>query len=197
MASFNEISGIPSTGNEWLMRGILRGEWGFERLRRLRLHRRHGDDRPRLREGFARGRQARFLAGRRHEHDQRLLPQAPARAGRGRRSAAGASRRVGAESPRDQGARSACSTIPSAASISSAKRRARGPSRRSICRARPGASRSSCSRTKAICCRLPKSGKKIAIIGPFASGKHDLNGPGWSMAATTMPSISPRASRPR
>ena len=29
MASFNEISGIPSTGNRWLMTDLLRGEWGF------------------------------------------------------------------------------------------------------------------------------------------------------------------------
>ena len=27
MASFNEISGIPATGNRWLMRVVLRGEW--------------------------------------------------------------------------------------------------------------------------------------------------------------------------
>ena len=30
MASFNEISGIPSTGNRWLMTDLLRGEWRFE-----------------------------------------------------------------------------------------------------------------------------------------------------------------------
>ena len=30
MASFNEISGIPSTGNKWLMTDLLRGEWGFK-----------------------------------------------------------------------------------------------------------------------------------------------------------------------
>ena len=30
MASFNEISGIPSTGNHWLMTDLLRGEWGFQ-----------------------------------------------------------------------------------------------------------------------------------------------------------------------
>jgi beta-glucosidase len=29
MASFNEISGVPSTGNHWLMTDLLRGEWGF------------------------------------------------------------------------------------------------------------------------------------------------------------------------
>ena len=30
MASFNEISGIPATGNRWLMTDLLRGEWGFQ-----------------------------------------------------------------------------------------------------------------------------------------------------------------------
>ena len=30
MASFNEISGIPSTGNHWLMTDLLRDEWGFQ-----------------------------------------------------------------------------------------------------------------------------------------------------------------------
>lgn len=30
MTSFNSISGVPSTGNKWLMRDILRGEWGFK-----------------------------------------------------------------------------------------------------------------------------------------------------------------------
>ncbi len=29
MASFNEISGVPSTGNKWLMTDLLRGEWKF------------------------------------------------------------------------------------------------------------------------------------------------------------------------
>src|SRR5260221_8299748 len=30
MASFNEINGVPSTGNPWLMTDLLRGEWGFQ-----------------------------------------------------------------------------------------------------------------------------------------------------------------------
>lgn len=29
MASFNEISGIPATGNKWLLDDVLRGEWDF------------------------------------------------------------------------------------------------------------------------------------------------------------------------
>ncbi len=30
MASFNEISGVPATGSKFLMRDILKGEWGFK-----------------------------------------------------------------------------------------------------------------------------------------------------------------------
>jgi beta-glucosidase len=30
MASFNEINGVPSTGNHWLLTDLLRGEWGFQ-----------------------------------------------------------------------------------------------------------------------------------------------------------------------
>lgn len=30
MTSFNDVDGLPSTGNEWLLRDILREEWGFD-----------------------------------------------------------------------------------------------------------------------------------------------------------------------
>ncbi len=30
MSSFNEIGGVPSTANHWLMTDLLRGEWGFD-----------------------------------------------------------------------------------------------------------------------------------------------------------------------
>lgn len=30
MASFNEINGVPAHGNPWLLRDVLRGEWGFD-----------------------------------------------------------------------------------------------------------------------------------------------------------------------
>ncbi len=30
MASYNEIDGVPSHANNWLLNGVLRGEWGFE-----------------------------------------------------------------------------------------------------------------------------------------------------------------------
>lgn len=30
MASFNEIDGIPATGNKWLLTDLLRKDWGFK-----------------------------------------------------------------------------------------------------------------------------------------------------------------------
>jgi beta-glucosidase len=30
MASFNEVDGVPATGNKWLMTNVLREEWGFD-----------------------------------------------------------------------------------------------------------------------------------------------------------------------
>jgi beta-glucosidase len=32
MSSFNDINGVPATGNRWLLTDVLRGEWGFEGL---------------------------------------------------------------------------------------------------------------------------------------------------------------------
>ena len=30
MASYNEIDGIPSHANSWLLNGVLRGEWDYQ-----------------------------------------------------------------------------------------------------------------------------------------------------------------------
>ncbi len=65
--------------------------------------------------------------------------------------------------------------------------------RRARSLARPGASRSSCSRTTATCLPLPRSGKRIALIGPFAAGSTTSSDRGWSMATTPRRSTSPRA----
>src|SRR4249920_1820336 len=32
MSSFNEVDGIPATGNKWLLTTLLRKEWGFDGL---------------------------------------------------------------------------------------------------------------------------------------------------------------------
>ena len=30
MTSFNDVEGVPASGNEWLLTDLLRGQWGFE-----------------------------------------------------------------------------------------------------------------------------------------------------------------------
>ena len=30
MASFNEVDGVPATGNKWLLTDVLRNQWGFK-----------------------------------------------------------------------------------------------------------------------------------------------------------------------
>ena len=30
MMSFNEVEGVPATGNRWLMEDVLRKQWGFK-----------------------------------------------------------------------------------------------------------------------------------------------------------------------
>jgi beta-glucosidase len=32
MSSFNEIDGVPATGNRWLLTDLLRNQWGFKGL---------------------------------------------------------------------------------------------------------------------------------------------------------------------
>ena len=32
MPSYNEIDGVPSHENRWLLQTVLRGEWGFDGL---------------------------------------------------------------------------------------------------------------------------------------------------------------------
>ena len=39
MPSYNEIDGVPSHANQWLLQDVLRGEWGFKGAVAQRLHR--------------------------------------------------------------------------------------------------------------------------------------------------------------
>ncbi len=77
MASYNELDGIPSHANHWLLTDLLRGEWGLPRGGRLRLlrHRRARAKAPRGGHaagggavGAGRGRRSRGAAVRRVRH---------------------------------------------------------------------------------------------------------------------------------
>src|SRR3954470_20727507 len=176
MASFNEINGVPSTGNHWLMTDLLRGEWGFQGF----VVSDYTGDEEMIAAGFAKdGRDAAklaLLAGvdmsmqsglyRQHLPDlvrtgdvpQPLLDQSV-------RRVLAAKAMLGLfEDPFrriDEKREVARSMLPAARAL------AREAGRKAIV----------LLKNEGDVLPLPRSGKKIALIGPFASGQHDLVGP--------------------
>jgi beta-glucosidase len=176
MASFNEINGIPSTGNRWLMTDLLRGQWGFQGF----IVSDYTGDEEMIAGGYARdGRDATkiaFLAGVDMSMASGLyrkyLPDL-VRAGEVPQSQLDQSvRRVLAlkamiglfDDPFrriDEKREAARSMLPKTRAL------AREAGRKSIV----------LLKNDGDLLPLPRSGKKIALIGPFASGQHDLVGP--------------------
>ncbi len=176
MASFNEISGIPATGNRWLQTDVLRGEWGFEGF----VVSDYTGDEEMIKHGYARdGRDAArlaFLAGVDMSMQSGLyrqhLPDL-VRSGDVPEAALNTSvRRVLAmkhmlglfQNPFgriDEKREAARSLLPRNRAL------ARESGRKSIVMLK----------NEGDLLPLPRSGKKIALIGPFASGQHDLVGP--------------------
>ena len=80
MSAFNSLNGVPASANPFLLSRILRGRVGLQRVRRQRLHRRDGVDKPRHRarprDGHPQGHHRRRRCG----HDVALLRHATARA---------------------------------------------------------------------------------------------------------------------
>ena len=176
MASFNEISGVPSTGNRWLMTDLLRGEWGFQGF----VVSDYTGDEEMIAHGYARdGRDAArlaLLAGvdmsmqsglyRKHLPDlvrKGEVPEAVLNQSVRRVLAMKAMlglfddpfRRI------DERREAARSMLPATRAL------AREAGRKAIV----------LLKNDGDLLPLPKSGKKIALIGPFASGQHDLVGP--------------------
>src|SRR6476619_2295485 len=176
MASFNEINGIPSTGNRWLMTDLLRGEWGFEGF----VVSDYTGDEEMIAHGFAKdGRDAArlaLLAGvdmsmqsglyrthlpdlvRKGEVPEAVLNQSVRRV-LAMKAMLGLFddpfRRI------DEKREAARSMLPKTRAL------AREAGRKSIV----------LLKNDGDLLPLPRSGQKIALIGPFASGPHDLVGP--------------------
>ncbi|KRC78995.1 glycoside hydrolase family 3 N-terminal domain-containing protein [Sphingomonas sp. Root241] len=176
MASFNEISGIPSTGNEWLMRDVLRGEWGFEGF----VVSDYTGDMEMIDHGFAKdSREAAklaFLAGvdmsmtsgfyRKHLPELVEAGEVPqARLDDSVRKVLAIKAALGLfDDPFRR--------------IDLKREKARSRTKAAIALSREAGRKSIVLlKNEGDLLPLPKSGRKIAIIGPFASGKHDLNGP--------------------
>ena len=176
MASFNEINGVPATANRWLMTDLLRGEWGFKGF----VVSDYTGDEEMIAAGYAKdGRDAAklaFLAGvdmsmqsglyRQHlpglvrsgEVPQAQLDQSVRRV-LALKAMLGLFddpfRRI------DEKREAARSMLPKTRAL------AREAGRKSIVMLK----------NEGDLLPLPRSGKRIALIGPFASGAHDLVGP--------------------
>src|SRR5436853_4083045 len=176
MASFNDINGVPSTGNRWLMTDLLRGEWGFKGF----VVSDYTGDEEMIAHGFARdGRDAARLAflagvdmsmqsGLYREHLPGLVrsgevPQATLDESVRRVLTLKAMLGLFEDPFRriDVKRETARSMLPQTRAL------AREAGRKSIVMLK----------NDGDLLPLPRSGKRIALIGPFAAGAHDLVGP--------------------
>ncbi len=182
MASFNEISGIPATGNRWLMRDVLRGEWKFDGFvvsdytgdEEMIAHGYAKDGRDAARIALLAGVDMSMQSGLYRKHLPELV-----RAGEVPEAVLNESvRKVLAmkamlglfEDPFrriDEKREQSRSMLPRNRAL------AREAGRKSIV----------LLKNDNDLLPLPKSGKKIALIGPFAAGQHDLVGP-WVVYGT-------------
>jgi len=176
MASFNELSGIPATGNRWLMTDLLRGEWGFQGFvvsdytgdEEMILHGYAKDGRDAAKLALLAGVDMSMQSGLYRQHLPDLVrkgevPEAVLNQSVRRVLAAKAMlglfddpfRRI------DEKRETARSMLPRNRAL------AREAGRKSIV----------LLKNDGDLLPLPRSGKRIALIGPFAAGQHDLIGP--------------------
>ncbi|MBO9624321.1 MAG: beta-glucosidase BglX [Sphingomonas sp.] len=176
MASFNEISGVPSTGNEWLMRQLLRGEWGFEGFvvsdytgdMEMIDHGFAKDSREAARLAFLAGVDMSMTSGFYRKHLPELVEAGEVPMAR-----------------LDESVRKVLAVKAVLGLFDDPFRRIDTKREKARSRTRPALALSREAGRKSIVMLknqgdllpLPKSGKRIAIIGPFAEGQHDLNGP--------------------
>jgi beta-glucosidase len=179
MASFNEISGVPATANRWLLTDVLRGEWGFSGL----VVSDYTGDEELIAHGFAAdGREAArlaFLAGVDMSMQSGLyakyLPGLVAEGAVPQARFDQAVRRV-----LTMKARLGLFDRPLGRIVPGREReRVRTPANLEL--ARESARRSVVMlKNEGGLLPLAKAGRRIALIGPFAEGQHDLIGP-WNV----------------
>jgi beta-glucosidase len=176
MASFNEINGVPSTGNHWLMTDLLRGEWGFQGF----VVSDYTGDQEMIAAGYAKDERdaakLAFLAG----VDMSM------QSGLYRQHLPGLVR--GGEVPEAKLNESVRRVLALKAMlglfddpfrrISEKREAARSmlPKTRALAR-EAGRKAIVMLKNDGDLLPLPRSGKRIALIGPFAEGPHDLVGP--------------------
>lgn len=182
MASFNDLSGIPATGNQWLLDTVLRKEWGFGGL----VVSDYTGDEELIAHGFAKdGRDAArlaFLAGVDMSMQSGLyLKHLPDLVEKGEVPLA----RLDQAVRRVLALKVALGLFDDPfRRIDPAREKARLRTPEALALAREAGTRSIVMlRNEDNLLPLPRSGKKIALIGPFAGGGHDLIGP-WNVYGT-------------
>ena len=176
MSSFNEINGVPSTANHWLMTDLLRGEWGFKGF----VVSDYTSDQEMVDAGFAQdGREAAklaFLAGvdmsMQSELYRQHLPELV-------RSGAVPQARLDESVRRVLTVKAMLGLFNDPFRRIDLKRetaRSMLPQTRALAR-EAGRKAIVLLKNEGDLLPLPRVGKRIAIIGPFAAGAHDLVGP--------------------
>jgi beta-glucosidase len=179
MAGFNEISGIPATANRWLLTDVLRGEWGFSGLvvsdytadEELIAHGLAADGRDAARLAFLAGVDMSMQSGLYAKYLPGLVADGAVpmeRLDQAVRRVLAVKARLGLfAQPFNRlapGRESQRVRTPAALAL------AREAGRRSIVMLK----------NEGALLPLPRGGKRIALIGPFAAGPHDLIGP-WNV----------------
>jgi beta-glucosidase len=176
MASFNEINGVPSTGNHWLMTDLLRGEWGFQGF----VVSDYTGDEEMIAGGFAKdGRDAArlaFLAGVDMSMQSGLYRQhLPSLV----RSGEVPQAKLDESVRRVLALKAMLGLFDNPFRRIDVKRqtaRSMLPQTRALAR-EAGRKANVLLKNEGELLPLPRSGKRIALIGPFAAGPHDLVGP--------------------
>ena len=188
MASFNELSGIPATGNRWLLTELLRGEWGFQGFvvsdytgdEEMILHGYAKDGRDAAKLAFLAGTDMSMQSGLYRQHLPDLVrkgevPEAQLNQSVRRVLAVKAMLGLFEDPFRriDEKRENARSMLPKTRAL------AREAGRKSIV----------LLKNDGDLLPLPKSGKRIALIGPFGGGQHDLIGP-WCVYGDDSKAVS-------
>lgn len=182
MASFNELSGIPATGNKWLLDTVLRGEWHFGGL----VVSDYTGDEEMIAHGFAAdAREATklaFLAGCDMSMQSSFyIKHLPGLVTSGEVPMA----RLDQAVRRVLAVKVALGLFDDPfRRISTAREKTRVRTPANLRVAREAGRRSIVLlKNEGGLLPLPRSGKRIALIGPFASGQQDLVGP-WNVYGT-------------
>ncbi|MEZ0496060.1 glycoside hydrolase family 3 N-terminal domain-containing protein [Sphingomonas sp. IW22] len=182
MAAFNELSGVPATANKWLLTDLLRGEWKWDGLvasdytgdMELIAHGFAADEREAAKLAFLAGVDMSMQSGFYIRHLPDLVakgevPMARLDEAVGRVLALKAKLGLFDDPFRRIDPRREKTRIRSKAHLALAREAAR----KSIV----------LLKNEGDLLPLPRSGKRIALIGPFAQGKRELIGP-WNVYGT-------------